>query len=95
MSFWAEAVATKTYLRNRIVTTALKTGCTTYKIVFWKEAQLDHETPSQLWLHSLCPHPRQKPKKLDMKLKLRCLDLLDTLEQLGITKYRKEVLCQT
>ena len=49
-------------LRNGMVTTALKTGCTPYQLRFgnW-ESRL--ETPSHLWLHSLCPHPRQKQEK--------------------------------
>ena len=41
-SFWAEAVATTTYLRNRMVTTALKDGLTPYQLWFGKKPNLKH-----------------------------------------------------
>ena len=36
-SFWAEAISTAAYLRNRMVTTVLKTGHTPYQLWFGKK----------------------------------------------------------
>ena len=41
-SFWAEAVATATYLRNRMVTTALKSGKTPYQLWHGEKPNLEH-----------------------------------------------------
>ena len=41
-SFWTEAVSTATYLRNRMVSTALKSGLTPYQLWFDKKPDLRH-----------------------------------------------------
>jgi transposase InsO family protein len=41
-SYWAEAVSTATYLRNRMVTSALKSGITPYQLWFGKKPNLKH-----------------------------------------------------
>ena len=41
-AYWAEAVATATYLRNRMVTSALKSGQTPYQLWYGKKPSLRH-----------------------------------------------------
>ena len=41
-AYWAEAVATATYLRNHLVSTALKAGETPYLLWYGKKPNLEH-----------------------------------------------------
>ena len=41
-AYWAEAVATLTYLNNQIVSTALKSGQAPYQLCYGKKPNLKH-----------------------------------------------------
>ena len=64
-SFWAEAIATATYLRNRMVTTALKCGKTPYQLWHGEKPNLNHIRVfgCAVYVHV----PDSECKKLDKK----------------------------
>uniref|UniRef100_A0A1X7SV83 Retroviral polymerase SH3-like domain-containing protein n=1 Tax=Amphimedon queenslandica TaxID=400682 RepID=A0A1X7SV83_AMPQE len=64
-SFWAEAVATATYLRNRMVTTALKNGLTPYYLWSGKKPDLSNIRTFGCMVYSHIPEGQRR--KLDMK----------------------------
>ena len=64
-SFWAEAVATATYLRNRMVTTALKNGLTPYQMWSGKKPDLSNIRTFGCIVYSHIPEGERR--KLDMK----------------------------
>ena len=61
-SFWAEAISTAAYLRNRMVTTVLKTGHTPYQLWFGKKPNLSHLSCT-VYAHV----PERSRRKLDIK----------------------------
>ena len=75
--YWAEAVATATYLRNRLVSTALKAGETPYLLWYGKKPNLEH---IRVFGHVIYSHiPSENRKKLDKKTqKLRFIGYTDT-----------------
>ena len=64
-SLWAEAVATATYLRNRMVTTALKNGLTPYQMWSGKKPDLSNIRTFGCIVYSHIPEGERR--KLDMK----------------------------
>ena len=62
---WAEAVATATYLRNRLVSTALKAGETPYLLWYGKKPNLEHIRVFGCVVYSHIPN--ENCKKLDKK----------------------------
>ena len=76
-SFWAEAVATATYLRNRMVTTALKSGKNPYQLWHGEKPNLEHIRVfgCAVYVHV----PDGERRKLDKKAqKLRFIGYTDT-----------------
>ena len=64
-SFWAEAVATATYLRNRMVTAALKDGLTPYQMWVGKKPDLRNIRTFGCMVYSHIPEGERR--KLDRK----------------------------
>ena len=76
-AYWAEAVATATYLRNRMVTTALKSGETPYQRWYGKKPNLQHIRVFGCMVYTHVPEGKRK--KLDNKAqKLRFIGYTDT-----------------
>ena len=76
-AYWAEAVATATYLRNRLVSTALKAGETPYLLWYGKKPNLEHIRVfgCVVYFHI----PSENRKKLDKKAqKLRFIGYTET-----------------
>ena len=68
--YWAEAVATATYLCNRMVSVALKSGQTPYHLWFGEKSDLKHLTVFGCVVYAHVPDDERK--KLDQKaVKLR------------------------
>ena len=63
--YWAEAISTATYLRNRIVTTALRTGLTPYQMWFDRRPDLKHLRTFGCIVYAHIPEGDRK--KLDSK----------------------------
>ena len=79
-SFWAEAVATTTYLRKRMVTTALKDGLTPYQLWFGKKPILKHIRTFGCIVYSHVPEGERR--KLDKKAhKLRFVGYTESTEK--------------
>ena len=57
-AYWAEAVATATYLRNRMVSAAIKSGQTPYQLWYGKKPNLEH---IRVWLYCVCSYSRWRP----------------------------------
>ena len=75
--FWAEDVAAATYLRNRMVTTALKSGKTPYHL--WKGKKLNLEHIRVFGCAAYVHIPDSEHRKLDKKAsKLRFMGYTDT-----------------
>ena len=64
-AYWAEAVATATYLRNRLVSTALKASETPYLLWYGKKPNLEHIRVFGCVVYSHIPSDNRK--KLDKK----------------------------
>ena len=64
-AYWAEAVATATYLRNRMVSSAIKSGITPYQLWYGKKPNLKHLRVFGCTVYSLIPDGEHK--KLDEK----------------------------
>ena len=64
-AYWAEAVATATYLRNRMVSSAIKSGITPYQLWYGKKPNLKHLRVFGCTVYSLIPDGERK--KLDEK----------------------------
>ena len=64
-AYWAEAVATAVYLRNRMVTTALKSGETPYQQWYGKKPNLQHIRVFGCMVYTHVPEGKRK--KLDDK----------------------------
>ena len=80
-SFWAEAVSTATYLRNRMVTTALKCGKTPYQLWSGKKPNLEHIKVfgCAVYVHV----PDGERRKLDRKAqRLRFIGYTETAQEL-------------
>ena len=78
-SFWAEAVAKTTYLRNRMVTTALKDSLTPYQLWFGKKPNLKHIRTFGCMVYSHVPEGERR--KLDKKAhKLRFVGYTESTE---------------
>ena len=76
-TYWAEAVATATYLRNRMVSTALKSGQTPYQLWHGKKPNLKHIRVFGCTVYSHIPDGERK--KLDKKAqKLRFIGYTET-----------------
>ena len=68
--YWAEAVATATFLRNRVPTRYLK-STTSYEKWYERKPNLSHVRV--FWLYVLCLHPRgEQEKKLSNKAEKLC-----------------------
>ena len=78
-SYWAEAVSTATYLRNRMVTTALKSGRTPYQLWCGKKPSLKHLRTFGCTVYAHIPDGNRK--KLDIKAqKLRFIGYTESTE---------------
>ncbi len=76
-AYWADAVATAVYLRNRMVTTALKSGETPYQRWYGKKPNLQHIRVFGCIVYTHVPEGNRK--KLDNKAqKLRFTGYTDT-----------------
>ena len=76
-AYWAEAVATATYLRNHLVSTALKAGETPYLLWYGKKTNLEHIRVFGCVVYSHIPSENRK--KLDKKAqKLRFIGYTET-----------------
>ena len=64
-AYWAEAVSTAVYLRNRMVTTALKSGETPYQRWYGKKPNLQHIRVFGCMVYTHVPEGKRK--KLDNK----------------------------
>ena len=64
-AYWAEAVSTATYLRNRMITTALNSDCTPYQYWYSKNPSLEHIRTFGCTVYSHIPDGNRK--KLDKK----------------------------
>ena len=64
-SLWAKAISTANYLRNRMVTTALKAGLTPYQLLFGKKPNLRHLLTFGYIAYAHIPDKNQR--KLDIK----------------------------
>ena len=76
-AYWAEAVATATYLRNRMVSAAIKSGQTPYQLWYGKKPNLEHIRVfgCTVYVHI----PDRDHKKLDKKAqKLRFIGYTET-----------------
>lgn len=76
-SFWTEAVSTATYVRNRMVTTALECGKTSYQLWHGEKSNLEH---IRMFSCAVYVHvPDQERRKLDKKAqKLRFIGYTET-----------------
>ena len=76
-AYWAEAVATATYLRNRMVSAAIKSGQTPYQSWYGKKPNLEH---TRVFGCTVYVHiPDGDRKKLDKKAqKLRFIGYTET-----------------
>lgn len=76
-AYWAEAVSTACYLRNRMVTTALKSGETPYQRWYGKKPNLKHIRVFGCMAYAQVPEGRRR--KLDKKSqKLRFVGYTET-----------------
>ena len=76
-AYWAEAVATATYLRNRMVSTALKVGETPYLLWYGEKPNLKHVRVFGCVVYTHIPSEQRK--KLDKKAhKLRFIGYTET-----------------
>ena len=76
-AYWAEAVASAAYLRNRMVTTALKSDETPYQRWYGKKPNLQHIRVFGCMVYSHVPEGKRK--KLDNRAqKLRFIGYTDT-----------------
>ena len=76
-AYWAEAVASAAYLRNRMVTTALKSDETPYQRWYGKKPNLQHIRVFGCMVYSHIPEGKRK--KLDNRAqKLRFIGYTDT-----------------
>ena len=76
-AYWAEAVATATYLHNRMVSSAIKSGITPYQLWYGKKPNLKHLLVFGCTVYSLIPDGERK--KLDEKAqKLRFIGYTET-----------------
>ena len=75
-AYWAEAVATATYLRNRLVSTALKAGETPYLLWYGKKPNLEHIRVFGCVVYSHIPSENRK--KLEKAQKLRFIGYTET-----------------
>ena len=76
-AYWAEAVASAAYLRNRMVTTALKSDETPYQQWYGKKPNLQHIRVFGCMVYSHVPEGKRK--KLDNRAqKLRFIGYTDT-----------------
>ena len=76
-AYWAEAVATATYLHNRMVSVALKSGKTPYQLWFGDKSDLKHLRVFGCVVYVHVPDGERK--KLDQKVvKLRFIGYTDT-----------------
>ena len=85
-AYWAEAVATAAYLRNQMVTAALKTGETPYQRWYGKKPNFQHIRVfgCMVYIHI----PEGKRKKLDKKSqKLRFIGYMDTTRNYRVWDY--------
>ena len=75
--YWAEAVATATFLRNHMVSTALKIGETPYLLWYGEKPNLKHVRVFGCMVYTHIPD--RNCKKLDKKAqKLRFIDYIGT-----------------
>ncbi len=80
--FWADAISTATYLRNRMITSSLKSGKTPYHMWYGEKPNLEHVRMCSIHV------PDVQRKKLDKKArKLRLIGYTDTAGN-----YRAEML---
>ena len=78
-AYWAEAVSTATYLKNRIVTSALKNGITPYQMWFNQKPNLKHLRTFGCTVYALIPAGDRR--KLDKKAtKLKFIGYTETKE---------------
>lgn len=64
-AYWAEAVSTATYLRNRMVTTALNSECIPYQFWYGQKPSLEHIHTFGCTVY--CHIPDGNRRKLDKK----------------------------
>ncbi len=84
--FWADAISTATYLRNRMITSSLKSGKTPYQMWYGEKPNLEHVRIFG------CAHvPDVQRKKLDKKArKLRLIGYTNTAENYRVWDEEKQ-----
>ena len=90
-AYWAEAVATATYLRNRMMSSAIKSGITPYQLWYGKKPNLKHLRVFGCTVYSLIPDGERK--KLDEKAqKLQFIGYTETAGNYKVWDENKQML---
>ena len=85
-AYWAEAVATATYIRNRMVTSALKSGQTPYQLWYGRKPSLGH-----IRVFGCTVYTHIERKKLDKKAqKLRFIGYTEATDNYKVWDERKK-----